>query len=86
MFFGHKDTPDSVKSNFLIAIENLITNENVVNFYVGNQGNFDSLAFSALKELKQKYLQISCAVVLAYLPTDKDVNDYDGNTIYPERT
>lgn len=83
-FFGHKDTPSAVKGKLVEAIENLIINDNVNNFYVGNQGGFDSMVYSALNELQQKYPQISYAVVLAYLPADNAIDNYDGNTIYPE--
>lgn len=83
-FFGHKDSPEGIRKKLKETIESLIANEKVENFYVGNQGNFDRLVYSVLSELKQKYPQIKYAVVLAYLPTDKDFNDYDGNTIYPE--
>lgn len=83
-FFGHRETPNDVKPKLIKAIENLIINEKVNNFYVGNQGGFDGIVYSALKELKQKYPQISYAVVLAYLPADNSIDLYDGNSIYPE--
>ena len=83
-FFGHRDTPNDINPKLIQAIENLIINENVNNFYVGNQGEFDGMVYSALKKLKQKYPQISYAVVLAYLPADNSIDNYDGNTIYPE--
>ena len=54
-FFGHRDCPETVKTNLFSAIEKLITLNDVRIFYVGNHGNFDRLVVSVLKELKNKY-------------------------------
>lgn len=84
-FFGHRDTPNGIKTRLTEAVEELISSENVKSFYVGNQGVFDRMVYSVLQEMKEKYPQIKYAVVLAYLPTDKDLkNDHACNTIYPE--
>lgn len=83
-FFGHRDCPEMIKPRIRETVTRLIVDYGVTEFYVGNNGNFDSMVYSALKELKQKYLQISYAVVLAYLPADNSIDLYDGNTIYPE--
>ena len=40
-FFGHKDTPETIKGNLFAAIEQLIVEHGVETFYVGNQGSFD---------------------------------------------
>ena len=72
-FFGHKDTPESVKEELYAAIEGLIVEHGVDTFYVGNQGYFDFYARAALRQLQQKY-PIQYAVVLAYMPGEK--NEY----------
>ncbi len=82
-FFGHRDTPESIGDALLQAIEELITRENVLRFYVGNQGRFDALVLSALRQLKKVYPQIEYAVVLAYLPK-RELFATPEETLFPE--
>lgn len=65
------------------TIEKLILNEGIINFYVGNQRNFNHIVYLSLKEMKRKYPQISYAIALAYLPTEKLMNSNE-NALYPE--
>ncbi len=84
-FFGHKDTPEAVSDSLKKAIVNLIEQENVTRFYVGNQGKFDAMVASRLKELKNIYPHISFAIVIAYLPTKKEKMHCDySDTLFPE--
>ena len=82
-FFGHKDTPKEIEPTLRSTLIDLIENKNVTVFYVGNNGNFDTMVRRQLEDLSQTY-PITYGVVLAYLPTEK--NNYDNltNTIYPE--
>ena len=83
-FFGHRDCPGSIKPRLRKALVDLITNQGVDMFYVGHQGQFDAMARSTLRELKQEYPQIDYAVVLAYMPGKKtECNDYS-DTMLPE--
>ena len=52
-------------------------------FYVGNQGQYDAIVRSVLREIKNEYPQINYAVVLAYMPEKKNEYDYS-DTILPE--
>lgn len=81
-FFGHKDTPQDVNEKLYDTIENLIVNENVMKFYVGNHGSFDFYVWGALENLKKKYPKIDYSIVLAYMP-DGSI-DYNGCDVYPE--
>ena len=84
-FFGHRDAPSKIEGTIRETIERLIS-EGVTCFYVGNNGNFDSMVHRQLKQLREKYPHIRYYVVLAYMPTVKDefdITDY-GETIYPE--
>ena len=85
-FFGHGDCPGSIAPLLRSTIESLIRNNSVTMFYVGNHGRFDALARSALRELRAKYPQIEYAVVLAYMPKEKDPFDNTdfSDTIFPE--
>ena len=40
-FFGHRDAPYEIEHILRETVENLIKNENVKLFYVGNNGRFD---------------------------------------------
>ena len=82
-FFGHKDTPKEIEPTLRSTLIDLIENKNVTTFYVGNNGNFDTMVHSQLEDLSQSY-PIKYSVVLAYLPTAKNKYDNLTNTIYPE--
>ena len=84
-FFGHRDAPSKMEGTIRETIERLIS-EGVTCFYVGNNGNFDSMVHRQLKQLSGEYPHIKYYVVLAYMPTEQsefDVTDYT-ETIYPE--
>ena len=74
-FFGHRDTPDDIKDKLRQEVRFLIIKENARKFYVGNQGHFDYMAFTVLREMKSEFPVIDYAVVLAYMP-DRPVYEY----------
>ena len=82
-FFGHSDTPLSVENSLHLLLIDLIENHNAVNFYVGNNGNFDLMVRKQLKELSEIY-DIHYSVVLAYYQNKTDTQNEEMNTIYPE--
>ncbi len=82
-FFGHRDCPDTIRPRLRRELETLIIQHHVDIFYVGNQGSFDALVRSVLRELQQKFPQIQYAVVLAYLPGKQTEAD-NSDTILPE--
>ena len=82
-FFGHKDAPKEIEPTLRSTLIGLIENKNVTVFYVGNNGNFDTMVRHQLEDLSQTY-PITYSVVLAYLPTEKNKYDNLTNTIYPE--
>lgn len=85
-FFGHRDCPETIKPKIHAAVVDLIENHGVTMFYVGNQGNFDRLVRSVLKEVITAYPGVGYAVVLAYMPSDKSPNFLENfsDTILPE--
>ena len=83
-FFGHRECPDSIKIKLREVLIDLITNHDVDMFYVGNQGQFDAIVHSVLRELKKEYPQINYAVVLAYMPGKQTEYDDYSNTMLPE--
>ena len=82
-FFGHKDTPKEIEPTLRTTLIDLIENENVTVFYVGNNGNFDAMVRRQLEDLSHTY-PITYSVVLAYLPTKKSEYDDHTNSILPE--
>lgn len=87
-FFGHRQCPVSMRPALKCCLEDLITHHDVTVFYVGNQGAFDSIVRSVLRELAEQYTNITYAVVLAYLPPERKddlarFEDYS-DTMYPE--
>ena len=82
-FFGHKDTPKEIEPALRTTLVDLIENHDATEFYVGNNGNFDTMVRRQLEALSQTY-PITYSVVLAYLPTKKSEYDDYANTILPE--
>ena len=85
-FFGHHDCPSSIKTKLREVLINLIENHAVDMFYVGQQGAFDTIVRSVLKELVSVYSHINYAVVLERLPPKRDEFDTRGysDTMLPE--
>ena len=81
-FFGHRDSPSSIRGVLSAEIERLINEKDVNTFYVGTQGNFDRMVYSVLAELRKRYQHIKVYRVLAYMPKLGDTDTYD--TIVPE--
>ncbi|MBQ8955196.1 MAG: DUF1273 family protein [Clostridia bacterium] len=85
-FIGHRETGEQVLPRVTEAVEQLILNDGVNTFYVGNYGGFDHLAASAVKQIKQKYPEIKLYLVIPYHPADRPVETpagYNG-TFYPD--
>ncbi len=81
-FFGHRDTTDKIEMKLRSLLKDLIENYNANTFYVGNQGNFDSIVRKTIISLQKDYPHIKYSVVLAYLPVNN--NDVIGDTIFPQ--
>ena len=82
-FFGHKDTPKNIEPTLRMTLVDLIENHGATEFYVGNNGNFDTMVHRQLENLSQTY-PITYNVVLAYLPVKKSEYDDFTNTLLPE--
>ena len=85
-FFGHRDTPESVRSLLYETLVRLIKFQGVDTFYVGNQGKFDIIVRQELKEMTKIFPHIKYYVMLAYIPgkrNEYDTTDYS-DTVYPD--
>ena len=84
-FFGHRDCPASIKPKLRAVVVELIEQHGVDRFYAGQQGAFDAMARSVLRELAKVYHHISYAVVLERLPGPREKAVWDfSDTIFPE--
>ena len=84
-FFGHRYVPQKIEPTLRSTLIDLIENQGVNLFYVGNHGEFDAMVRRVLREFSAKY-PIRYSVVLAYMPekhNEFDSTDYS-DTILPE--
>jgi len=85
-FFGHRDCPETIRPKLHAALVELIEEQGVDSFYVGNHGTFDRMVRSLLRELSERYPHIRYSVVLAYVPQrwdEFDQRDFS-DTMAPE--
>lgn len=85
-FFGHRDTPSTIRPALQSQIEILIKNHNDCLFYVGNHGNFDSMVIRILSNMKRQFPHIRCVVTLAYMPSKNEGDDFPAGieTVVPD--
>lgn len=74
----------SVEDTLLRTLEDLILTHGVNQFYVGNQGQFDSYVRKVLNKLEERYPHIRYAVVLAYMPGQLTEYANFSDTMVPE--
>ena len=83
-FFGHRTVDSNAENRVRTAVRELIEEENVKLFYVGNYGMFDSIVIKILLEFEKEY-SITFFVVLPYLPTANKCDEfYRDKTIVPD--
>lgn len=83
--FGHRDCPESIRPALMKAIIQLIYIEKVTMFYVGNQGRYDQIALSVLREIHKECDEFDYAVVLAYHPEERSIGEIPAEeTMFPE--
>ena len=85
-FIGHRNAPESIYPNIVSTIEELIVENGVKEFIVGNYGMFDSMVIRALQQLKIKYPDIVLLLLIPYHPSAKKVVKPEGfdDIYYPE--
>lgn len=84
-FFGHRYIFEDIKPLLLNSIKYLINEKDVDTFYVGNQGQYDTMVLECLIKIKKDYPQIKYLVVLAHLGKNTLFLDkIKYNSIFPE--
>ncbi len=82
-FFGHRELhSDNPIEELLSVLANLIMNNGVDTFYVGNQGEFDKTVLIVLRKIQTYFTHIKFSVILAYHPSVRPYSD----TLKPEET
>lgn len=84
-FFGHRDAPKEIEPTLRSTLLELIVNNGVDLFYVGNQGGFDAMVCRVLQELSADY-SFQFYVVLAYMPLKERAVSWANSslTLFPE--
>ena len=73
-FFGHREVFNDLRKELDAAIEQAICEYGITTFYVGDRGEFDRQAASAVRAAKHRRSQIKLVLVLPYF-TNK-LNEY----------
>lgn len=85
-FIGHRNADPSIVPVLSDAIEHYILDLHVRYFYVGHYGSFDRLVECTVIAAKKRHPEIMLYRVLAYHPSERQVDlpkGYDGSC-YPE--
>ena len=56
-FFGHREVITISDRKLTSIIEKLITEDGVIDFFVGNQGQFDWMVYSVLERTKKQNIR-----------------------------
>lgn len=83
--FGHATAPSEITKRIQDSAERHYLQYGIRIFVIGNRGNFDRCALTALKALKRQYADISLILLLAYHPSEHAVSlaDEFDSTLYP---
>lgn len=83
-FFGHRNTPSTVKPLLEQTVRRLIKENEEITFLVGTHGAFDLMVQSVLEQALCNYPQITCYIVLLYIPAEAKGEPYKLPTLVPE--
>ena len=81
-FIGHADTPFELRSKLKETITDIIS-QGTLNFYVGNNGNFDLLVQDVLTDMIKEGQPINLTVVLSY-HNEEVIRAEQKFSIYPD--
>ena len=84
-FIGHSEISDSVFPFLISEIERHIIEYGVLEFIVGNYGEFDRMAFKAVKCIKNNYPNVTLSLLIPYHPSRYKLEYFEGvdDIIYP---
>lgn len=71
-FIGHREASEGLRLELNAAVEKCIA-AGCTEFIVGHYGQFDALAASVVKELKEKYSDLRLVMLLPYHPAEHPI-------------
>ncbi len=83
-FAGHGNAPDTLKSELITVVTNLVVNKGVNTFYIGNHGRFDALSASAVRMVKQNHKYVKLILVLPKMSLTIEKNKEYYSDMYDE--
>ena len=72
-FIGHREAGPDVWDVLVDAVKRHIVDYGVDSFTVGRYGRFDSLVSQALREAKERHLEITLHLLTPYYPYDRPI-------------
>ena len=84
-FFGHRkyfDYESEIGEKLKNLLEELISEDGIIEFYNGYRGNFDRLCAQKVALCKRKFPNIQNILVLSYLNSKKELPEDFDNSIY----
>ena len=85
-FIGHADAGEEIFNTLEACVERHIQDYGVKHFIVGHYGNFDSMAATAVSNLKAKYDGLTLSLLLPYHPKNSVEEQPDhrfDDSLYP---
>lgn len=70
LFIGHRNAPESIRPDLVTLVDDCIA-AGYKEFIVGHHGQFDAMAASVVKELKQQYPDVQLVMLLPYHPAER---------------
>ena len=71
VLFGHKDASEKIKAKIKKYIIDILSENESVEFFVGNNGSFDSMAQSVLEDLSSERSELKYLIYLLNIGRDK---------------
>ena len=83
VLFGHKDASEKIKAKIKKYIIDILSENERVEFFVGNNGSFDSMAQSVLEDLSIERTELNYLIYLSKVD-EVALSGNQTKTVYPE--
>ena len=83
VLFGHKDASEKIKAKIKKYIIDILSENESVEFLVGNNGSFDSMAQSVLEDLSIERTELNYLIYLSKID-EVALSGNQTKTVYPE--
>lgn len=84
-FIGHRDAPDEIMMQLIQKVKQMIEEETVMEFVIGEYGKFDHMAAEAVMQAKKEYGGVKLILLTPYHPAERPLTKPDGfdEIVYP---